>query len=243
MPEDPEAAYMTAWQAHRDAQTPETASGYLTAIRPITDSAIRTFGGPNPPPTLKSTARRIALDAANTYDPTRGKIKTHLMSQLQGIRRTAAQSDRLISTPSGVMIDAGRIARATNELEDHHGRSPSLGELSKHTGLSTRRIGRVQGYRSGLAEGRFADPGDEDSDSFEPTVEGRDLMEHSVDFLYPELSPIDQLIVDGRFGYRGHPRLSVNEIAARAGITPGAVSQRSDRLQSQLDEIHAAHLF
>jgi hypothetical protein len=51
---------------------------------------MRTYA-PTPSPTLNSKAKLMAIDAMGRYDSSKSKLRTHLMHQLQGLRRLAAK--------------------------------------------------------------------------------------------------------------------------------------------------------
>ena len=55
-------------------------------------------------------------------------------------------------------------------------------------------------------------------------------------FVYGDLGPTDQLIMDMTLGRNGRRRASTQEIARRLNITPGAVSQRAAKIQAMLDK-------
>ncbi len=59
-------------------------------------------------------------------------------------------------------------------------------------------------------------------------------------FLYHDLDPYDQVILEYGLGLNGSPKLPAAQIARRLKLSPGAVSQRASRIQQQLDELEDA---
>src|SRR6185312_17560489 len=97
----------------------------------------------------------------------------------------------------------------------------------------------VRKYKPSVAEGEVArmfggggEGGDESP--FEPAVAGPDRSRLIAEFLYPDCSPEDQLLLEHAFGLRGAERLAGRELAAKLNVSPAAVSQRAARLQARL---------
>ncbi|NBV84300.1 hypothetical protein EBR57_09320, partial [bacterium] len=68
------------WQQNK---TPELNSRLLSAVQPVVDTAVNSYGGAGATsPVLRSRAKIMALKAFDTYDPKRGNIRTHLLSQM-----------------------------------------------------------------------------------------------------------------------------------------------------------------
>ena len=65
-----------------------------------------------------------------------------------------------------------------------------------------------------------------------------DPYDEWVDAVYHDLGEIDRVIMSYRTGFRGAPVLSNGDIAKRLKMTPGAVSQRANRIQGKLDEFY-----
>lgn len=233
--------HFTAWQS---SPSPETASRLLQATQPVLDSALRSYGGPTASPVLRSRAKLMTLDALKTYDPSRAKLRTHLMVQLQGLRRQAAREQQVISVPERVAIDLYHLHAAENELRDRLSRDPSDLELAEHSGMSLKRLEHVRRARPGYAEGtvQAVTATDEDQGGFAPSVQSRNDDAAWINFVYHDLDSIDQVIMEHVLGLRGKPVLPKQEIARRLGVSPAAVSQRAARIQEKLDQREAAGL-
>jgi hypothetical protein len=222
-----------AWKAKPDKAT---ASSLLTAVNPVIDSALKTYGGSSQQsPTLRSRARRIALDSFGTYDPARGTLRTHLMSQMQSLRRAAAQQQQIISMPEQVQLDAYRTDQAGRELEDRLGRQPSDEEIANYTGLSKKRLEHIRKAKRPVSEGTLMQARGENSPfmpQVNPNVPQADAW---AEFVYSDLPPTDQFIMERAMGLHGHQPMPSQEIARRLRISPGAISQRMVRIQNKLD--------
>jgi hypothetical protein len=237
-----EPRFAPAFHAWSADPSPARAGEFLKTIDPVIQEGLSVYGGANANPMMRSRARQIALDAARKYDPARASLKTHLMAHFQGLRRYGAQQTQVIHVPEAVALDQQHLVTAETELRDRFGRDPSDLELADHTGLSRKRIAHIRGYRPAVSEGQLAVSGDEDEEGgagggFEPAVEGPDRSMLRAQFLYHDLGPHDQVILEYGMGLNGNPRLPAAQIARRLRISPGAVSQRAARIQQQLDEL------
>lgn len=240
MPDTPESLlepeFAGPYNTWRVRRTPQTAQDVLTALEPVRRAALTTYGGPagQASPTLGGKAKLLMLDALDRYDPAKSKLKTYMMSHLQGLRRAAARETRIVRAPEQMLLDASHLAEAGNLLADRLGREPSDAELADHTGLSPKRIAYVRKLRPATSEGAMARAGDPAGQAYEPAVELRGREQSLLEFAYHGASPTDQLILEYTLGLHGKPRLQNQELAAKLRLSPGAVSQRKAKLQAAL---------
>jgi len=223
------------YEAWKTEQTPQRAGELLKAVEPTISASLRTYGTQKSP-TLRSRARILALDAISRYDPTKSAMKTHLMSQLQGLRRYAAKEQQILSVPEQVGLNLGHLRASENELQDKLGRDPSDVELADHTGLSLKRIAYIRKARPSWSESSMVRPSDEGEDVFAPAVQQRGTgVRQWHELVYHDLDGRDQLIMEHTFGMHGKPVLTNQLLAKKLGVSPGAVSQRRARIQAKLD--------
>lgn len=206
----------------------------LGAVQPSIDKAIQAHVGP-PNPLLRSRARKMALGAIRSYDPTKAKLGTHLMNQLQGLKRVARQQNTILSVPERVGLDQAHLANSINELQDDLGRTPSLGEIADHTGMSLRRIQHIRKFRQPIAEGSFQQGMGDDDGAYDPGVEQAPSNAWH-ELVYGDLDPTNQKIMEYTLGMYGRKQLSNQEIAGKLRMTPGAVSQRKAIIQKIIDQ-------
>jgi DNA-directed RNA polymerase specialized sigma subunit len=199
-------------------------------------------------PTLRSKAKALAIGAFKTYDPARAKLKTHLFSQMQGLRRMAAKEEQSVSIPEQILLDQGHLREAEGKLRDELGRDPSDIELADHVGLSPKRISYLRSVKPTLSEGKLTTIDEEGSSMSIPSVElSKDEQEKInkawQDFIYADLHPTDQLIMEHTLGLHGKKVLSNKDIARKLALSPGAISQRKARIQELLDRREDTGLF
>jgi len=224
------------WQKN---QTPEMNTKLLAKIQPTIDTALSSYVGQNPSSAIKTRAKLMALKAMQNFDPTKGNVRTHLLSQMQSLRRLAAQEQNIISIPEQVGLDYQRLSEAERELQDKLSRDPADDELADATGLSVRRINKIRAFHKPVAEGAtIIENDDEYADGgVASKIPGQTNAQDAwLDFVYGDLSPTNKLIMDLSLGRNGRRKTSVQEIARRLNITPGAVSQRAAKIQTMLNK-------
>lgn len=220
-------------------QSPAQNDMMIQKIQPIIDSALKTYVGQEAPPSIRLQAKRMALDGLKNYDPSKSKLKTHMMWHLQGLKRASAKSNQILNVPERVRLDSNYINTSFDELSDQLGRDPSDHELADYTGMSIKRIDKVRRFKPGISEGfasrvQSGDDGDGVSDpaSRIPGMNGGDSWK---DFVYDGLDDRSKLIMEHTFGMNGKKVLDNTGIAAKLRITPARVSQIRADIQKKMD--------
>jgi DNA-directed RNA polymerase specialized sigma subunit len=224
------------YKAWKENPTPDHLQSLLTAANPTLDSAVQSYGRGNP--ALRSRAKLLAIGAFKSYDPKKGtKLRTHVMTQLQPLNRHARLYENVVSIPERVSADLYLMNQARQQLTDKLGRDPVDQELADHSGLSTRRIKHIQGFaRSEMAESGLHEMDNGEQSTMYPGVNRPDPHQIWLEYVHHDATPVDKQILEWRTGYNGKPKLEVQEIAKRLGLTAGAISQRSAKLARLIAE-------
>jgi DNA-directed RNA polymerase specialized sigma subunit len=218
-----------AWKAN---PTPEANAQILKTLHPVIEQGVKAHVG-DANPLMMSRARKLALNGLRSYDPARSRLKTHLYTQLQGMKRIARQQGQVIQAPERVQLDAYHLKNHEQELSDSLGRDPSDAELADHTGFSLKRIAHVRQFQPGVSEGTM--------DAVAPNM-GIGMQAPSkshetwVQMVYEDLPVLDQRILEHTLGLHGRPQMSNQALARKLGRSPGAISQRKARIQQLLDQ-------
>jgi len=239
---EPEDGADKAWRAYKSNPDPAGAGLLLKELGPTLQSGIAAFGGGSGDnANMRSRARLLALESLNTYDPSRGKLRPHVMNHLRGLTRYAVKQQQVVSTPELVLLDHKRIADSTKSLADELGRDPSDAELANHTGLSLKRIGSIRNARFGLPQSQIETAmTDEEGSPGDAAVADPDPTQRLAEFIYADLDDADRLILEHRLGLRGKPKLESGEIAKKLNLSAARVSQRAHALARKLDELREA---
>jgi hypothetical protein len=110
--------------------------------------------------------------------------------------------------------------------------------------MSLKRLAYIRGMNSSYSQGSFQRPTEEGEDIYQPEVQSaKGPIDSTIEFMYHDFGPVDQLILEYTKGMHGKPILSNQDLAKRLKISPGAVSQRKAKIQQQIDESIGFNLF
>lgn len=229
-----EDEYKPAFQSWQQNQTPEGNAALLKALDPIVQKGVKMYGAESP--LTSSRAKLLTLDAVRKYDPKRSRLQSHLLNQMQGLRRINQQQHQVISVPERILLENQRLHGSTQELSDELGRDPTDAELSDRLGIAMPRLAKIRSYQPGVNTGRL--------DAIDPLAGGAPSVvpnqQASADLwgevVYQGLSPLDQRVMELTLGMRGNKKLSNQEIAAKLNRSPGAITQRKTKIQQLLDQ-------
>ena len=229
-----EEEYKPAFAAWRQNQTPEGNAAFLQVLDPIVQKGIKLYGGDSPVST--SSGRLLALDAVRKYDPKRSRLQSHLLNQMQGLKRINRQQSQVIRVPERILQENQKLRAYQQELTDELGREPSDAELTDKLGFSTARLTKIRKFQAGMVTGQ-ADARDPVSGGIASRLPGQHEAEDLwANIVYQELNAMDQQIMEWTLGMRGHTPLSNQEVAKRLGRSPGAITQRKAKIQQLLDQ-------
>ena len=217
------------WQAD---QTPLGNSNILKAVNPIIQKGISAHVGQSNP-LIISRARQISLEGLRNYDRSRSRLQTHLMNRLQSLKRAQRQMGQVVSAPERIMLDRANLQQYNQELMDELGRDPTDAELTNRTGFSSRRIKKVRSWQPSMTEGKLDSI---DSGIMPGMAPDRRAQDAWIQLVYDDMPALDQQIMEYTLGLNGRKPLSNQEIAAKLNRSPGAISQRKQRIQAALNQ-------
>ena len=163
---------------------------------------------------LEGEAKRLAVEAFKTYDPNQGTaLSTYVASRLPKLSRSvySTQNAGRLSETKNLLYHSYNTA--TNDLRDRHGREPTNEELADHLGWSVKKL---DSYQRQSQRKEFVESEDH--------PEGAEAEDHLVDFIYHDLTPLQQSIFEHTTGYQGKPKLTGSAIMKKLNITQGQLS-------------------
>lgn len=212
--------------------TPETTKQILDFIRPTIDSALHTYT-PGQQNTFRIKATSYALQSLRNYDATK-KVspKTFVFSNLQRLNRLRRQRQNIIHIPQNQVYMKQMLDSKAAQLQSDLGRPPTDQQLSQALYISKRKLDKLRQQSSvTISQTMSQDP------------QGHQLLGASdvtdrdyYNYVYSSVSPVDKKIMQWTSGYSTKP-LSNNQIAEKLHISPGAVSQRKNRIQQLMSQV------
>jgi DNA-directed RNA polymerase specialized sigma subunit len=230
---DPEDLYKT-WKA---SPTPKTTQALLDSLNDDIEASVRQYTGKSDQISV-GYARQLAVQALPRYNPKQAKLKTFINRQIQPITRWNSSRQVAVHIPTRMRAEAASIARAEEELTEENGTPPSIDEIADRVGLPIRRIAKVRKAAPALLSGSQVVGESDDGDSLfadDLPVE-RDTSALWASFIRHDLDRSDRIILDHTLGINGADVLPNEQIAKMLRLSPAAVSQRRNRIQSLLDK-------
>lgn len=212
--------------------TPETTKQILDFIKPTIDSARHTYT-PGQQNTFRLKATSYALQSLRNYDVTK-KVspKTFVFSNLQRLNRLRRQRQNIIHIPQNQVYMKQLLDSKAAQLQSDLGRQPTDQELSQALYISRRKLDKLRQQSSvTISQTMSQDP------QGHQMLGASDVTDRDYyNYVYSSVSPIDKKIMQWTSGYGTKP-LSNNQIAEKLHISPGAVSQRKNRIQQLMGQV------
>ncbi len=172
---------------------------------------------PIPVSVLHAHAVKLLRDAIDRYDPKSGvRFRTFLESTIR-LNRFATQYKNVARIPEHRALLVRRYLAAKQMLAADLDREPTVVELGEYLGWSVADVARMEQAvsRRDLAGSSM---------EFDQVSSVGDRFSETIDFIYYELTPQEQLVFDYSLGKHGKPKIkSVAEIAKRTGLTTDKV--------------------
>ncbi len=227
----------TAYENWKLNPGPDTMGSVVRAIDPVLVAEVQRYDGPKD--VLHAKAKRLAIDAVKSYDPSREtQLNTWVTSNLRPLSRYSQQI-AVIRTPEVARRRAAEISTHVNKFMDATGREPSDKELADSTGLSVSQIKKLRHRVPAVVSESQTETKTEDGDveTVSPAVSSGMSGRTAYDIVYQGLDARQRFIADSRTGMGGKPVLSSTEIAKRLGVSPAFVSQTSAEIASRVSEV------
>jgi len=229
-----EDEYKPAYESWKTNQTPESNLSMLQSIDPIVQKGVKMYGGDSP--LAASRGRLLALDALRKYDPARSRLQSHLLNQMQGLRRITQQQSQIVKAPERVLLESQRLREYQQELSDELGRDPTDSELTDKLGISMSRLSKIRKYQPGMTSGQVEELDPMSGGAAGRLPNQRDAADLWAEIVYQDLNPMDQRIMELSLGMRGQSKASNQEIARKLNRSPGAITQRKIKIQQLLNQ-------
>lgn len=218
------------WNRTGDKKDTETILKYL---QPTIKSALHTYV-PGQQQAFKIKATKIALQSMRSYDKKRAtKPQTYAFVNLQRLNRIRRDRDTLIHIPESQVYLKATIDKKVQDLTDTLGRQPTEEEISDATGISKKKLEKLNNFTT-FSQSSTINPQNNQSSFSISDVTDRDYY----NYVYSSLGAIDKKILELSSPLKGTP-LSNNEIAKRLKLSPGAISQRKQKIQQLMGTVRS----
>ena len=220
------------WQAWKDSnEHPDRLRPLLHQMKPLIRSRANRWANnvDLPPATVHAEFNKQFVNAARTYDPTKGAaLGSWVQTNLQKAQRwisTYQNPARIIETR---ITQKGAFDNAVSTLDDLLGREPTTLELAEHMGWSEPEVTRMQAEsRKALYTGASATGYDPMELMPSRETEVLDLVRH-------ELNPEEMLVYEYTLGAGGKPKLRPGDIARKLKMSPSKISRLRNSITAKI---------
>lgn len=220
---------MAEWRKWKDNPGPGQLSSALKAVDHVIDEVPRA----NPKLSrslLRGQARSRAVEALSTFDPAMGaSLETHVRNHLKPLTMRSHGQTRAVSRGRFIEETATEFKNESRAFEEQFGREPTAVEMADRMKIGLDRARQL------MERSRHYEMPESQMESLGP-VEGSEDTNVSrwTEYVYHDLSPRDQLIMDLRLGRNGKEKHGLEDIASKVGISAPAVHKVLNRIADQI---------
>ncbi len=205
---------MALWKTWKRTGAPSDLQSLIDQMNPIILREVGRWSSGMSRSLLESEGKRLAVEAFKTYDPNMGTaLSTYVASRLPKLSRMVYSNQNAARLSETRAMLFHTYNRAVSELSDEHGREPTHAELADRLVWSPQKLKQFQleAHRKEFIES-------------EEHPEQDTAEDHLVDYIYHDLTPLQQKIFEFSTGYRGAPKLQGGAIMKRLAISQGQLS-------------------
>lgn len=205
----------------------------IKSLDPLLQSQINRYQHPSiPRSALEAEARKLALEAFKTYDPSKAQLGTHVTNHQKHLQRYVLNYVNIGKIPENRALAVGKFQKIKQNLMEDLGREPNTIELADSLTWAPREVERMENeLRKDLA----ITTGGEEEAFFENIMFSTNITLELLFFVYYESDPEEKLILEYTFGFGGKPKLEVKDIALHIGKPEVYVRRKRTKLAEKIN--------
>jgi len=206
------------------------------SLDPVIQFNVNKFTGvPLPRTALEAEARRLTINAFDTYNPNKGAgLSTHVTNHLKHLQRYVLTYQNVGKIPEHRGIAISRYQNIRDNLEQEMNRPPTTTEVSDSLGWAPAEVERMETeMRQDLSIGT----GREDTSSFfDASFNTTDKTKEILHFLYysPTTDSLTKKVMEYRFGFGGTPIILTSEIVQKLKINESQVRDIGAKIAAEV---------
>jgi DNA-directed RNA polymerase specialized sigma subunit len=193
--------------------------------------AARFHGADLPPAAVDAEAKQVAMEAFKNYDPNRGvRLSTYMTSYMPKIRRYVIKHQNPVRVSEDAALRIRSYHEAVDELTQKNGTAPTAGEIADHRKWSIRDVKKT---KLAIGGARISEL-DEETPVLDDGTRRTDIF---IDYLYHELQPKEQKVLEHLYGLYGTPKIEKTEDIAKAtGYSPAQTYRIRNNISAKIQE-------
>ena len=217
------------WNTWRQDPSKGNLSALLTQVNPILQKEVnRWSGGSIATPILNVNAKKLAIQAFETFDPGKSALNTHVTNNLKGLSRDPYTYVNPARMPEHRQIKFKTFTDSEERLLDTLGRQPTAQELARDLKWSLSEVSR---FRSEVRN---------EFSTSQPVPAGFDTVDRTggvLAYVYHDLPEVDKLVLEHSTGYGGAPVLPAKDLTKLTGLTQGQISHSKRRIRKAIESV------
>lgn len=212
------------WEAWKETGSKKHLGELVDQLSPVIYSEVHRASGTLPTAALGAEAKKWAIKAIQTYDPSKGTtLSTHVMNYLPKVRRMNYKYQNAVRLPENMQLKYHDYNRQLTQLTDQLNREPTDEELAKTLGWSKPQVIKFKNSLfADLIESSSERPGE-----YSQFNHNSLLMEH----LMAQLSPEEKMILEKEDG------VSATEISEKLGVNLNRYNYLRKKLVDKIQAI------
>lgn len=226
--DDTKSKDLELWKKWKQTRSQQDLEALLKQMAPVIRRESARWSNILPQTMLENEAKLLAIKAFETYNPNAGTaLSTHVTNQLQKLSRTAYARQSSVSVPEQKRLLFNNYVKAKSQLEDMHGRPPTLDEVADHMRLPPKRL---QGVVELVGKREYMESGD--GPAFMMYMDDPEV----VHLAYHDMTPVQKKIFEMRTGYNGNAVKNAPGIMHETGLTQGQLSYQLNQIKALLEK-------
>jgi len=216
------------WKKWKQTRSPMDMEALMKQMAPVLRRETSRWSSIVPSTMLENEAKLLAIKAFESYNPSAGTaLSTHLVNQLQKLSRIAYARQSSVSVPEQKRLIFNNYNKIKSQLEDVHGRPPTIDEVADHMRLPPKKL---QGVIDLVGKREYMESGD--GPSFLMFMDDPEV----VHLAFHDMSQQQKRIFEMRTGYGGNAVKSGAGIMHELGITQGQLSYQLNQIKQLLEK-------
>ena len=216
------------WKKWKQTRSPMDMEALMKQMAPVLRRETSRWSSIVHATMLENEAKLLAIKAFESYNPSAGTaLSTHLVNQLQKLSRIAYARQSSVSVPEQKRLIFNNYNTIKSQLEDVHGRPPTIDEVADHMRLPPKKL---QGVIDLVGKREYMESGD--GPSFLMFMDDPEV----VHLAFHDMSQQQKRIFEMRTGYGGNAVKSGAGIMHELGITQGQLSYQLNQIKQLLEK-------